>query len=85
MTLINTGKKYRKDNETYPLRSKNANQKRIFSDKEMEFIKNALQNSKMSMADIAREVNCGDRKTISNINQGLRQKQENWEYPLRKK
>lgn len=84
LTLINTGKKYRQDIEQYPLRGKNANQKRIFSDEEMAFIKNALQNTQISMTEVAKKVHCGDRKVIAAINQGLRQKQENWEYPLRK-
>lgn len=50
----------------------------------MTFIKDSLQNTKMSMSDIAKEVKCGDRKTIAAINQGLRQRQDNWDYPLRK-
>lgn len=84
LTLINNGKKYKRDNISYPLRKKNANQKRIFTEEEMTFIKDSLQNTKMSMSNIAKEVKCGDRKTIAAINQGLRQRQDNWDYPLRK-
>lgn len=47
--------------------------KRIFTNDEMEKIKNLLENSKMSMNDIANIFNC-DRKVISNINNGNRQK-----------
>lgn len=72
LTLINRGMKYTKDNEEYPLRKKNANQKRVFSDEEMNFIKECLINSNKSMSDIAKLVNCGDRKTISAINKGIR-------------
>ena len=85
LILINAGKKYKMDSEVYPLRAKNANQKRIFSEEEMTLIKYLLQNTRKSMTEIATAVNCGDRKTISAINQGTRQKREDWEYPLRKK
>ena len=84
LTLINNGKKYKIESEKYPLRAKNANQKRIFTIDEMNLIKDLLQNSKKSMSDIASAVNCGDRKTISAINRGIRQRQDDWKYPLRK-
>jgi len=42
LTLINTGKKYKQVDLQYPLRPKNANQKRFFSKEEMLYIKKAL-------------------------------------------
>lgn len=83
LTLINNGKKYKLDKENYPLRKKNANQCRIFTQEEMLFIKEALCNTKMTMTEIAKAVNCGNRATIAAINKGIRQKQEDWIYPLR--
>ena len=82
LTLINTGKKYKQVDLQYPLRPKNANQKRFFSKEEMLYIKKALQN-KETMQSIASKLNC-DRKVISDINCGKRQKQLDWEYPLNK-
>ena len=82
LTLINTGKKYKQDNLTYPIRPKNANQKRVFSQEEMEYIKSALHR-KETMQSIATYLKC-DRKVISDINCGKRQKQLDWEYPLNK-
>lgn len=81
LTLINTGKKYPQQNLTYPLRPKNANQKRIFTQTEMEYIKQSLEQ-KIPMAQIANKLKC-DRKVISDINSGKRQKIEEWSYPLK--
>lgn len=85
LSLINQGKKYRQDGYSYPLRKidKGKSTRRIFTPEEMLYIKDKLENSKMTMANIAKEIQC-DTKVISNINQGKRQKQENWSYPLRK-
>lgn len=82
LTLINTGKKYKQVDLQYPLRPKNANQKRFFSKEEMLYIKKALQNRE-TMQSIASKLNC-DRKVISDINSGKRQKQQDWKYPLNK-
>lgn len=80
---INNGTKYYQDNLSYPLRQKNANQKRYFTNDEMLFIKNNLENKTMTMSKLAEVLHC-DRKVISQINQGIRQRQDNWEYPLKK-
>lgn len=82
LSLINQGKKYKQDNEVYPLRKQGASTKRIFSLEELELINSLLKNSNQSMTEIGKIVSC-DRKTISDINSGVRQKQENWKYPLR--
>lgn len=82
LTLINNGKKYVQKELQYPLRPKNANQKRFFSKDEMTYIKKALE-SKQTMQSIATHLKC-DRKVISDINQGKRQPQPDWNYPLKK-
>lgn len=84
LSLINQGKYARKENETYPLRQvdKGKATRRIFTEDEMSYIKQSLEKD-ISMAKIAKSLNC-DRKVISDINKGLRQKQANWSYPLRK-
>lgn len=82
LTNINRGLQYKKENEIYPLRNKNQTRKRIFTQDELDYIKNKLQNSKESMGNIGKTLKC-DRKVISDINIGNRQPQSNWNYPLR--
>lgn len=82
LSLINQGKKYKQDNEIYPLRKSKTSLKRIFSKDELELIKNLLNNSNKSMTEIGKILSC-DRKIISDINNGIRQRQDNWSYPLR--
>ena len=83
LSNINRGIHYYQDNIEYPIRKKNAimSNKRIFTNNEMIIIKEMLENSKISMADIANKLNC-DRKVIRDINKGNRQKQEDWIYPI---
>ena len=84
LSLVNQGKKYRIEDEIYPLRKRGESQKRIFSQDELELIKNLLNNSNKSMTEIGKLLSC-DRKTIGDINCGNRQFQEHWDYPLRSK
>lgn len=85
LSLINQGKKYAKNSEQYPLRpvDKGKSNRRIFSEKELIIIKKMLEED-ITMVEIANQLKC-DRKVISDINNGKRQPQENWNYPLRKK
>ena len=85
LSLINQGKKYRQEDEIYPLRKvdKGKTTRRIFTDEEMINIKNYLSNSTKTMGEIAKIIKC-DQKVISAINQGKRQKNNDWDYPLRK-
>lgn len=83
LSLINRGKKYYLPELKYPLRSKNELRKRIFSIEELNFIKQELEKNELTMKEIGKKVSCSS-EIISNINKGLRQKQIDWEYPLRK-
>lgn len=85
MAHINQGRRYHDDSLSYPLRKGGSSkaQTRIFSELEMSQIKEMLEEAKSSMGDIAKIFSC-DTKVISAINQGTRQHQENWDYPLRK-
>lgn len=85
LTNINQGKIYYLKEEKYPLRPVDRGKvnRRIFTDEELEGIKEYLENSNKTMQEIALIYNC-DRKVISNINSGKRQVNSNWSYPLRK-
>lgn len=83
LSLINRGKKYHNSELKYPLRPKNELRKRIFSMEELIFIKEELEKCELTMKEIGKKVSCSS-ETISSINKGLRQKQSDWEYPLRK-
>lgn len=83
LSQINTGKKYHNDNFIYPLRKRGTSKVRIFSENEMLLIKEKLEDPNWSMTEIGKLIHC-DRKTISNINLGIRQPNANWDYPLRK-
>ena len=80
---INNGRSYKLENENYPIRKNAKSHKRIFSQEELVSIKNDLINSSLRMIEIGKKYNC-DSKVISDINNGNRQKQEEWDYPLRK-
>lgn len=80
---INYGRKYRLQNIEYPIRKKNEHCKRLFTKDEMDYIITSLKNFKIPMKEIADIIKC-DRKVISDINQGIRQKQDNINYPIRK-
>lgn len=82
LSLVNTGKKYKIDNLTYPIRYKNQSRLKLFSYEELLEIKEMLLNRKYTMADIGQKFNI-DRKAISDINIGKRQRQIDWNYPIR--
>lgn len=84
ISLINQGKKYYNSAFSYPLRKGGSSKAatRIFTEEEMSTIKKLLEENKASMTEIGKTVKC-DRKVIAAINNGERQKQENWSYPLR--
>lgn len=85
ISLINQGKKYYNPNFSYPLRKGGSSKAttRIFTEEEMSTIKKLLEENNTSMTEIGKIIKC-DRKVIAAINNGERQKQENWSYPLRK-
>lgn len=82
ISLINTGKKYRLDGITYPIRYKNQSRLKLFSNEQLIEIKEMLLNRKYTMTDIGQKFNI-DRKAISDINIGKRQRQNDWNYPIR--
>lgn len=86
IAAINQGKRYYNPDFSYPLRKGGSSKAvtRIFTEEEMSIIKKSLEENELSMAEIGKLVGC-DRKVISAINNGERQKQINWIYPLRKK
>ena len=67
------------------IRKQNVSRSRIFSKEELELIKALLQQDKrkMTMSMIGEQLKC-DRKVIADINNGIRQPQANWVYPIRK-
>lgn len=85
LSNINNGKSYYNNNYNYPLRARNSQHKRFFSNSELELIKYLLLQDKnvVSMTDIGKQLKC-DRKVIADINQGKRQPQSDWDYPIRK-
>lgn len=85
LSNINNGKIYNRPEEKYPLRKidKGKTNRRIFSNEELIFVKESLENSDLSMSEIAKILSC-DRKVISDINNGNRQYNNLWSYPLRK-
>lgn len=85
LSMINQGKKCRIDGEVYPIRKtdKGRAARRIFTQEELNLIKDLLTSSQKSMVEISKILAC-DSKVISNINSGARQPQEGWDYPLRK-
>ena len=82
ISLINTGKKYQLEGISYPIRYRNQSRLNLFSYEELLEIKEMLLNRKYTMTDIGQKFNI-DRKAISDINMGKRQKQEDWCYPIR--
>lgn len=86
LSLINQGKKCKVDGEIYPLRKadKGKGSRRVFTDIELNKIKNLLETFQYSMSDIGKTMGCS-RDLISDVNNGKKQKQANWSYPLRKK
>lgn len=85
LSNINSGKIYNRPEEKYPLRKIDMGKanRRIFSNEELIFIKESLENPNLSMSEIAKILSC-DSKVISAINNGTRQHNELWDYPLRK-
>lgn len=92
---INCGRRYYNSYLTYPLRPDTKFQKgqyvpkgvenhlSKFSQENIDEIYDLLQNSNISLKEIAEQFNVS-YATISNINRGLRYKKENFIYPVRK-
>ena len=85
LSQINNGKSYKNENLNYPLRKKNSDRIKVFSREQLERIKNLLEQParEQTMTKIGKEFNCS-RDIISQINNGTRQKQFDWVYPIRK-
>lgn len=85
LSQINNGKSYKNENLNYPLRKKNSDRIKVFSREQLERIKILLEQSarEETMTKIGKEFNCS-RDIISQINNGTRQKQSDWTYPIRK-
>ena len=85
LNAINNGKIIYDDRLTYPIRknSKGKGHKKIFSQETLNNIKKDLQGETLSFIKIAEKYNTSS-DMISKINKGVKQKQENWEYPIRK-
>lgn len=77
--MINSGKKYKIDSETYPLRAKIHPS---ISEEEVELIISMLQDNK-SNAEIAQAL-CLDADVVYRINTGKAHKRSDLSYPLRK-
>lgn len=86
LSVINQGKKYRQNNEIYPLRpvDKGKATRIVFTEEQLLQIKTLLSNSKLTMNEIGKMFNCS-RDIISSINNGKRQPNNDWIYPLRTK
>lgn len=79
ISLINQGKIYYVNGETYPLRNKR------LKDLDYDIVSNIINDirfSDMAMSDIARKYNISPA-TVSGINKGNYYKRENLSYPLR--
>ena len=85
LSQINNGKTYKNEMLNYPLRKKNSDRMKTFSREQLEQIKKLLECSprEQTMTKIGKEFNCS-RDIISEINNGSRQKQSDWNYPIRK-
>lgn len=85
LSQINNGKSYKNKNLNYPLRKKNSDRIKTFSREQLEKIKILLEQParEQTMTKIGKEFNCS-RDIISQINNGTRQKQSDWTYPIRK-
>lgn len=85
LSQINNGKSYKNENLNYPLRKKNSDRIKTFSREQLERIKILLEQParEQTMTKIGKEFNCS-RDIISQINNGTRQKQSDWTYPIRK-
>lgn len=85
LSQINNGKTYKNENLNYPLRKKNSDRIKIFSQEQLEQIKKLLEQParKQSMTKIGKMFNCS-RDIITEINNGSRQRQSDWDYPIRK-
>lgn len=85
MSNINNGRTYVNHDLEYPLRKRNASRAKVFSQEELLLIKTLLEQDKneVTMNMIGEQLHC-DRKIISDINNGKRQHQNDWNYPIRK-
>lgn len=80
--LVNTGKKYALEEYKYPIRKKNSSRRKVLSNNELNQIKDLLSLTKLNMSDIGKRFQIS-RDIVSQINKGERQKQNDWQYPLR--
>ena len=81
---INNGKTYIRDNESYPLRISKTGIKKLSQEQVRMIIDMLKGQPEKSIAQIGRELNICS-KTISAINCGTTYKQQNENYPIRKK
>ena len=81
---INNGTTYIRENETYPLRKSKTGSKKLSESQVQLIIEQLKKESKKSMCKIAENFNIS-AKTVSAINCGTIYKQENENYPIRKK
>lgn len=85
ISKINQGKHFycEQINEIFPIRKSNRRFKKLTEAEILEII-NDLKNTDFSMIKLALKYNCS-RDTIGDINSGKSHKQEDIEYPIRKK
>jgi len=87
---INKGNRYLHENKKYPIRVERISQAGVrnpnakFSQEDIDNIIWDLQNTLIEYKDLAKKYNCGS-STIGNICRGTSYKQENLQYPLRKR
>lgn len=80
---INSGQTYHRDNLKYPIYTAKTGRKKL-SQEQVQKIIFEIKNTKKSLNQIGRELNIPG-KTISSINCGIIYRQENENYPIRKK
>ena len=81
---INNGTRYVRDNEEYPLRKSKTGSKKLSKEQILLIINELKKEPKKTMNKIAEDLNVS-AKTISAINCGTIYKQENENYPIRKR
>ena len=86
LNSINNGKIIYDKSLTYPIRknSKGIGHRKKISKDVLENIKKDLEGNELSFEKIAKKYNMSS-DYVSCINKGVKQKQENWDYPIRKK
>lgn len=82
LSEINTGKRHHDANESYPLNKMTCGRK--INQEQLQEIISLLKNTRLSQEKIGQMFNL-TQTSISQINLGKKYKQENLEYPIRKK